>query len=863
MKTKLPLSAFIAACLLPLAAQTVQAQDAPAATNTENPLDDLYSLSLEQLLEMTVTTGSFLDLDLRTSSVSMTIITAEQLETSGARHLSEALEIYVPGFQYVINKWNGIIWGLRGVSTDRNNKIIFLVNGHKMNAESRDGAMSELDLGLLGDIKRIEVLRGPAGLVYGSGAIAGVVNVVTQNYESDGARASMKSETWGMRTYGHEAQLSLGRKLGENASVKVDLGTRVSEGVGSEVSRLWGRPQWPYPQWKSNPPANGVPSVGSAKSTPGNYKAAVDMEVGKLRLYTRWTHQVTNASGWYPVDAWPEISGNPDSKASSRMIDGKKYDYKSIYGSFESYGENRRQYVIDNIIGMAEYKISMGLNELKLKAGFDGLNDIIQREEMKGYEKTASEERNTVVLEQFGERRYSLGATYMFNASEKYQAAVGVEGSIFDLGKDMNGINSQNEKATHPIITDVVYRYGSIFGEGVYHVTPKLDAHVGLRFDGHTRTIDQGGVLSPKIAGVYKIGDKHSVKMIYQQSSNNGSADNYEFNRNLISDNGEPYSGDTYHYTDPTKHQNVIPPVTEEILHQLKPERSQSIEIVGFFQPLPQLIVEPSISYNTISDMFAWNQTYMRVVNAGKYSFASIDLNVQYVTPKLTVGACHTIQKLVKIDLANMKISKIDIKSQDFTAQTPVFNDNSYDSTLVGDIWHFTPKALKTKSGADSMQTVVNNYVRDGVTVDGSNFLSIPPHSTKIYAIYKPADWVSLQANARIFWGLQGRTPIQEFDPKTNTDPILKDVSGAISTANQYPYLDIDSEAIFRVNAGVVLGSPESRLKVSLYGYDLLGGNGTGRNLNSVRWGQMFDLTASDLYGMEYRSFAIKVNYSL
>ncbi len=54
-----------------------------------------------------------------------------------------------------------------------------------MNHESRDGAMAEISLGLLGDVKRVEVLRGPGGLVYGSGAIAGVINVVTEEYESD------------------------------------------------------------------------------------------------------------------------------------------------------------------------------------------------------------------------------------------------------------------------------------------------------------------------------------------------------------------------------------------------------------------------------------------------------------------------------------------------------------------------------------------------------------------------------------------------------------------------------------------------------------------------------------------------------
>lgn len=145
----------------------------PAETTEAAPADDLLDLSLEELLNMKVTSGSFLDLDLKNSALSLTVINQEQIHLSGARHLSELLEIYVPGFQYMYNKWNGVIWGMRGVAADRNTKFIFLVNGHKMNTEARDGANMELDLGMLGDIERVEIIRGPSGLIYGSGAIGG------------------------------------------------------------------------------------------------------------------------------------------------------------------------------------------------------------------------------------------------------------------------------------------------------------------------------------------------------------------------------------------------------------------------------------------------------------------------------------------------------------------------------------------------------------------------------------------------------------------------------------------------------------------------------------------------------------------
>ena len=69
------------------------AEDAKPEENIAVP----DNLSLQDLLTMEINTGSFLDLDLSKSPLSMTIITRDMVKTSGARNMSELLEIYVPG----------------------------------------------------------------------------------------------------------------------------------------------------------------------------------------------------------------------------------------------------------------------------------------------------------------------------------------------------------------------------------------------------------------------------------------------------------------------------------------------------------------------------------------------------------------------------------------------------------------------------------------------------------------------------------------------------------------------------------------------------------------------------------------------
>jgi hypothetical protein len=102
----------------------IAAGSASGEGKQEAPDENSLGLSLNDLLSLRLSTGSFLDLDLTNSPFSMTLIEKQQIESSGARNLSELLEIYVPGFQYMINKWNGIIWGMRGIANDRNSKFI-------------------------------------------------------------------------------------------------------------------------------------------------------------------------------------------------------------------------------------------------------------------------------------------------------------------------------------------------------------------------------------------------------------------------------------------------------------------------------------------------------------------------------------------------------------------------------------------------------------------------------------------------------------------------------------------------------------------------------------------------------------------
>ncbi len=137
-------------------------------------LEDLGVLQFQDTITLAKT-------PLAEAPASITVITRKDIEASGARSLDELLDIFVPGFQYMF-KVEGYQAGLRGIISDRNNKLLITVNGRSMNLLASDGgAITERPLSLLGDIERITVVSGPGSVVYGPGAIAGVIAIQTRD----------------------------------------------------------------------------------------------------------------------------------------------------------------------------------------------------------------------------------------------------------------------------------------------------------------------------------------------------------------------------------------------------------------------------------------------------------------------------------------------------------------------------------------------------------------------------------------------------------------------------------------------------------------------------------------------------------
>lgn len=126
----------------------------------------------------TITTASSQAESLDEAPVPVTLITEEMIAMSGARNLKELLIAYVPGMT-TIESNEEMNFALHGVYSAGQEKILILLNGHRLNSYSTNVACPDFSMSL-DKVAQIEVLRGPASSLYGGVALTGVVNIITK-----------------------------------------------------------------------------------------------------------------------------------------------------------------------------------------------------------------------------------------------------------------------------------------------------------------------------------------------------------------------------------------------------------------------------------------------------------------------------------------------------------------------------------------------------------------------------------------------------------------------------------------------------------------------------------------------------------
>jgi len=192
-----------ALCLTPLA----------LAGRAQEPDPDLTTVSLEDLMNITVTSVSKKEEKLFQTAAAIYVITHEDIRRSGLTNIPELLRL-APGLD--VARIDGNKWAIsaRGFNGRAANKLLVLIDGRSVYSPETSYVYWEVQDMPLENIERIEVIRGPGGTLWGANAVNGVINIITKRAKE--TQGGMVTAGGGSEERGFSS-VRYGAKIGDNA----------------------------------------------------------------------------------------------------------------------------------------------------------------------------------------------------------------------------------------------------------------------------------------------------------------------------------------------------------------------------------------------------------------------------------------------------------------------------------------------------------------------------------------------------------------------------------------------------------------------------------------------------------------------
>jgi iron complex outermembrane receptor protein len=151
----------------------------PSLSRAQTPPVDLANATLEELMNMQVTSAARKSQRAEDVPAAIYVITAHDIRQSGLMTLPEILRL-APGVQVAqvsASKW---AVSIRGFNSPYSNKLLVLVDGRSVYSRTFSGVFWDLNEVMVSDIDRIEVIRGSGGVAWGANAVNGVISIITR-----------------------------------------------------------------------------------------------------------------------------------------------------------------------------------------------------------------------------------------------------------------------------------------------------------------------------------------------------------------------------------------------------------------------------------------------------------------------------------------------------------------------------------------------------------------------------------------------------------------------------------------------------------------------------------------------------------
>ncbi len=417
---------------------------------------DLTSISLEDLTHVKVYSASRHLEDSDDAPSAVTVITAEDIRRYGWRTLAEALSS-VRGF-YTSYDRDYVYLGVLGVLRpgDYNCRILLLINGNRINENVYGSAPVGAEFPLDMDlVERIEVVRGPASSLFGTNAFFGVINVITREPEGQNAiEVSGSASSW----MGRSGRLTGTFKRG-----------RLSGLLSGSLYRSDGHPALYFPEFDSPQSDYGYARNMDGESYSHGF---ADFQYGRFRLQGLYSERTKDV----PTAPFGSVFNAP----GTYSLDRASYLAISYHRSLSSVTDLdvRLYYNIYNYSSAALYPVSGEQN-------------------LRGYDTSSARWSGTeaTLSRQIGRNRFTIGGQYEYSFQVKQ-------------------VSNYEGQAPFVNVNDPQW-LAAWYAQAELKLKSKLAVNAGVRLDW---TNPYGAAVSPRVALVYSLNSRTSLKYIFGQA---------------------------------------------------------------------------------------------------------------------------------------------------------------------------------------------------------------------------------------------------------------------------------------------------------------------------------------------------------
>jgi outer membrane receptor for ferrienterochelin and colicins len=568
--------------------QPSESQEQPSETMSDTGSTDVVLQELIQLLdqETELATKSKMNVDFVPGM--MSVLHGKDMLARGVENVYQALGL-LPGIE--ISRTNDgqpqIL--VRGIGkTFFSSKVKFLLNNTPFNATL--GAATTLLILPIEQVERIEVIRGPGSAIYGEYASVGVINIITRKGDT---ALFVRANDLKKQTYGgmYSRQLP-----DQDLSFNISLSQVSAEGgdVDAGPDILFGTPQ------------EGISNAPGPINNKEDHKTLL-LDVDYKDYIFSWQY-IEQSSGDYfgLANALPS-----DQQRIVRSITMQSLELSKKWQINDDWRAK-------GTIGLLDFQLDSELYEL-FPAGFTVPNPTPPP--------VAYVYPNGVLGgPNYEDDRYYIGGDFTYSGMENHEWLLGFDLAYIEQGETYVNRNYIPDDLT-PITTppSVVRLDGDenwikeglsrtvmgLFVHDQYTVNEKLKFTFGLRFDHYD---DVGNDVMPRLAGVYQLADKQTLKFQYARSFRPPTFLELYTQNNLIVD-GNP---------------------------DLESESIDTIEAAYVFND-GATVFRSTAFYFIVRDLIAIDPALNSYTNQGKINTAGLELELQQqVTRKIKVDATLT-----------------------------------------------------------------------------------------------------------------------------------------------------------------------------------------------------------------------------